>query len=196
MTRILVVDDEPSILAVMVPLLQARDYDVATATTGHAALEAVTRHPPDLVILDLGLPDLDGVEVCRQLREGRTIPIIILSARGKETDKVAALDAGADDYVTKPFSPQELLARVRAALRRTDTGTVIAGQIVRGDLTIDVDRRRVIRGVDEIRLTPKELELDRLPRATRRSRADAQGHPQGDLGPATPSINPSTCASS
>ena len=159
MTRILVVDDEPSILAAMTPLLQVRGYDVVTATTGHAAIDSVSRHLPALVILDLGLPDLDGVEVCRQLREGRTLPIIILSARGKEADKVAALDAGADDYVTKPFSPEELLARVRAALRRTDSGTVVAGQILRGDLVIDIDRRRVLRGTDEIRLTPKEFEL-------------------------------------
>ncbi len=159
MSRILVVDDEPGILAAMVPLLEARDYEVATATTGYGALEAVSRHPPQLVILDLGLPDLDGVEVCRRLREGRALPIIVLSARGREADKVSALDAGADDYVTKPFSPEELLARVRAALRRTDSGTVLAGQIVRGDLVVDVDRRRVVRGNDEIKLTPKEFEL-------------------------------------
>src|SRR5881392_831919 len=117
-TRILIVDDEPSILATMAPLLRARGYEVATATTGHAALDAVDHQPPQLVILDLGLPDLDGVEVCRRLREGRSVPILILSARGAEREKVAALDAGADDYVTKPFGAEELLARVRAALRR------------------------------------------------------------------------------
>ncbi len=156
--RILIVDDEPSILATMAPLLRARGYDVSTATTGHAALEAVDRQPPQLVILDLGLPDLDGIEVARRLREGRAIPILVLSARGAEQDKVAALDAGADDYVTKPFGSEELLARVRAALRRNDNAAP-SGTIKRGDLTIDVDRRRVVRGGDELRLTPKELEL-------------------------------------
>jgi len=157
--RILIVDDEPSILATMAPLLRARGDDVSTATAGHAALDAVDRQPPELVILDLGLPDLDGVEVCRRLREGRAIPIIVLSARGGERDKVAALDAGADDYVTKPFGAEELLARVRAALRRADGGAAPAGLINRGDLVIDVDRRRVSRGMEEIRLTPKEFEL-------------------------------------
>jgi two-component system, OmpR family, KDP operon response regulator KdpE len=157
--RILIVDDEPSILATMGPLLRGRGYEVSTATTGHAALEAVDRQPPQLVVLDLGLPDLDGVEVCRRLREGRAIPILVLSARGAERDKVAALDAGADDYVTKPFGAEELLARVRAALRRAEGTGIIAGAIVRGDLSIDVDRRRVTRGADDIRLTPKEFEL-------------------------------------
>jgi two-component system, OmpR family, KDP operon response regulator KdpE len=157
--RVLVVDDEPSILAALAPLLRARGYEVFTATSGHAALDAVDRQAPQLVVLDLGLPDLEGVEVCRRIREGRTTPILVLSARGNEADKVAALDAGADDYVTKPFSSEELLARVRAALRRSEIGTATAGQIARGDLTIDLDRRRVIRGQDELRLTPKEFEL-------------------------------------
>jgi two-component system KDP operon response regulator KdpE len=158
MFRILVVDDEPSILATMAPLLRARGYEVATAASGHAALAAASQLPPHLVILDLGLPDLDGVEVCRRLREGRSQPILVLSARGHEADKVAALDAGADDYVTKPFGAEELLARVRAALRRTD-GAALSGLLVRGDLRIDVDRRRVVRDGEEIRLTPKEFEL-------------------------------------
>jgi two-component system KDP operon response regulator KdpE len=159
MARILIVDDEPTILATMAPLLRARGYTVATATSGYAALDAVTRTPPDLVILDLGLPDLDGVDVCRRLREGRNLPIVVLSARDAERDKVAALDAGADDYVTKPFGSEELLARIRAALRRSETMPANAGILVRGDLTIDLDRRRVARGDEEIRLTPKELEL-------------------------------------
>ena len=157
--RILIVDDEPSILATMAPLLRGRGYEVSTATTGHAALDAVARETPQLVILDLTLPDLDGIEVARRLREGRSVPILVLSARGAEQDKVAALDAGADDYVTKPFGAEELLARVRVALRRSESASLAAGPIVRGDLTIDVDRRRVARGQDEIRLTPKELEL-------------------------------------
>jgi two-component system KDP operon response regulator KdpE len=157
--RILIVDDEPSILATMAPLLRGRGYDVSTATSGHAALDGVDRQPPQLVILDLGLPDLDGIEVTRRLREGRAIPILVLSARGAERDKVAALDAGADDYVTKPFGSEELLARVRAALRRADGAGPSVGVIVRGDLTIDIDRRRVTRAADELRLTPKEFDL-------------------------------------
>jgi two-component system, OmpR family, KDP operon response regulator KdpE len=160
MPRILVVDDEPSILATMVPLLRAHGHDVATAMSGSAALEIIDVQPVQLVILDLGLPDLDGVEVCRRLREGRSTPILILSARGAEQDKVAALDAGADDYITKPFGAEELLARVRAALRRTDSGAATpGGPIVRGDLTVDVERRRVTRETEELRLTPKEFEL-------------------------------------
>ena len=138
---------------------RARGYTVATATSGYGALDAVARTPPDLVILDLGLPDLDGVDVCRRLREGRNLPIVVLSARDAERDKVAALDAGADDYVTKPFGSEELLARIRAALRRSETSPAGAGILVRGDLTIDIDRRRVTRREEEIRLTPRELEL-------------------------------------
>ena len=157
--RVLVVDDEPSILATMAPLLRSRGYEVSTAMSGEAALESVERLDPDLVVLDLGLPDLDGVEVCRLLREGRSTPIIVLSARGAESDKVAALDAGADDYVTKPFGAEELLARVRVALRRIDATPSTAGPIVRGDLVIDRDRHLVSRGEDKIRLTPKEFEL-------------------------------------
>jgi two-component system KDP operon response regulator KdpE len=157
--RILIVDDEPSILATMAPLLRGRGYEVVTATTGHAALDAIDRQAPQLVILDLGLPDLDGIEVCRRIREGRAIPILVLSARGAERDKVAALDGGADDYVTKPFGSDELLARVRAALRRADATGAAAGPITRGDLSIDVDRHRVVRGTEELRLTPKEFEL-------------------------------------
>jgi two-component system KDP operon response regulator KdpE len=158
-SRILVVDDEPSILAAVVPLLRARGYDVYTATSGQTALDAADRHTPDLVILDLGLPDMDGAEVCERLREGRALPILVLSARTAEADKVAALDAGADDYVTKPFGPQELLARLRAALRRAEPGTLPAGRIVRGDIEIDVDRRRVVRRGTDVRLTPKEFDL-------------------------------------
>lgn len=160
MARILAVDDEPSILATMAPLLRTHGYEVTTATSGNAALDVIDLQPIQLVILDLGLPDLDGVEVCRRLRAGRSMPILILSARGAEQDKVAALDAGADDYVTKPFGADELLARVRAALRRSDSGgTTPAGPIVRGDLVVDVERRRVTRGTEELRLTPKEFEL-------------------------------------
>src|SRR5262245_62648900 len=127
--------------------------------SGKAALESVEREQPDLLVLDLGLPDMDGVDVCRIVREDRATPIIVLSARGAEGDKVAALDAGADDYVTKPFGAEELLARIRAALRRSDSTLGSAGPIVRGGLTIDRERFRVMRDGEEVRLTPKEFEL-------------------------------------
>jgi two-component system, OmpR family, KDP operon response regulator KdpE len=159
MTRILVVDDEPSILAAVAPLLRSRDYEVYSAMSGQTALDAVERHSPHLVVLDLGLPDMDGAEVCRRIREHRNTPIVVLSARNAETDKVAALDAGADDYVTKPFGPEELLARLRAALRRADAGPVVAGRVDCGDIQIDLDQRRVTRQGEEVRLTPKEFEL-------------------------------------
>jgi two-component system KDP operon response regulator KdpE len=157
--RILLVDDEPSILAAMGPMLRSRGYDVSTAMSGHAALESIERTDPDLIVLDLGLPDLDGIEVCRLVRDGRSTPIIVLSARGGERDKVAALDAGADDYVTKPFGAEELLARIRVALRRTEAAPGPGSEIVRGDLLIDRDRHRVTRDRVEIRLTPKEFDL-------------------------------------
>jgi two-component system, OmpR family, KDP operon response regulator KdpE len=157
--KVLIVDDEPSILATMEPMLKARGYEVATAMTARAALEAVERDPPDLVILDLGLPDMGGVDLCRLLRDGGPTPIIVLSARGAEADKVHALDAGADDYVTTPFGPEELLARMRVALRRTDPLPSAGVELVRGDLTIDTGRHRVVRAGSEIRLTPKEFDL-------------------------------------
>lgn len=159
MIRILVVDDEPSILAAIVPLLRARGYEVFTAMSGQTALAAVERHTPDLLILDLGLPDMDGAAVCQEVRVGRNLPIIVLSARTAEQDKVAALDAGADDYVTKPFGPDELLARMRAALRRSDAGVTVAGRLVRGSISMDVDQHRVVCDGAEVRLTPKEFEL-------------------------------------
>jgi two-component system, OmpR family, KDP operon response regulator KdpE len=158
-TRILVVDDEPNIVGTVTPLLQGRGYDVVAATSGRAALESAARDTPDLVVLDLGLPDLDGVEVCRRLRLGSTIPIVVLSARGAEGDKVRALDAGADDYVTKPFGSEELLARIRATLRRVENPRPTDEPIVRGGLVIDRERFRVLKDGDEVRLTPKEFEL-------------------------------------
>ena len=157
--RILIVDDEPNILAAVAPLLRSRGYDVLTTMSGKGALEMVEREAPDLIVLDLGLPDLDGVEVCRLLRDGRATPIIVLSARGAERDKVAALDAGADDYVTKPFGAEELLARIRVALRRVDAAPPPGGIVTFGTIAVDRDRRRVVRGEEEIRLTPKEFEL-------------------------------------
>ena len=157
--RVLIVDDEPSILAAMAPLLRSRGYEVSTARSGQGALDALERDHPDLVVLDLGLADADGIEICRLIRDGSSTPIIVLSARGKESDKVAALDAGADDYVTKPFGTEELMARIRVALRRLEPPGAPEGQITAGDLVIDRDRRRVLRDDQEIRLTPKEFEL-------------------------------------
>ena len=157
--RILIVDDEPNIIGTVAPLLRARGYDVLSAMSGRAALEALDRDKPDLIVLDLGLPDMDGVEVCLQVRRSSTVPILVLSARGAEADKVRALDAGADDYVTKPFGADELLARIRATLRRVDTPSPPSEPIVRGGLVIDRERFRVLRDGEEVRLTPKEFEL-------------------------------------
>jgi two-component system KDP operon response regulator KdpE len=159
-TRVLLVDDEVGIQRAVGPLLRARGYELDIAGTGAEALKAFTDRPPDLIILDLGLPDLEGTEVCRRIRAQSAVPIVVLSARGAEADKVNALDLGADDYVTKPFGPEELLARIRVALRRvqSEDGTE-RGHLRAGDLTIDYDRRRVLRGETEIRLTPKEFEL-------------------------------------
>jgi two-component system, OmpR family, KDP operon response regulator KdpE len=155
---ILLVDDEPSILATLSPLLRSRGYLVHAAVTGQACLEALGRVQPDVVVLDLGLPDMDGLDVCRLVRAEHGVPILVLSARTGERDKVAALDAGADDYVTKPFGAEELLARVRVALRRTEVAS--AEQVIAiGDLAIDRSRHRVSRNGEEIRLTPKEFEL-------------------------------------
>ncbi len=157
--RILIVDDEPNIIGTVAPLLRARGYDVTAAINGVAALQAVEHDSPDLIVLDLGLPDIDGVEVCRRVRDTMSVPILVLSARGAEGDKVRALDAGADDYVTKPFGAEELLARIRAALRRSESVPAASGSIVRGDLVIDRERFRVLRDGDEVRLTPKEFDL-------------------------------------
>ena len=158
--RILLVDDEMSIQRSVGPLLRSRGYDVEIAGKGADALKAVGFRTPDLMVLDLGLPDLEGVEVCRRVRETSGLPIIVLSARSGDKDKVAALDQGADDYVTKPFSPEELLARIRVALRRGFSDEQHErGRTTFGDLTIDYDRRRVLRKDVEVRLTPKEFEL-------------------------------------
>jgi two-component system KDP operon response regulator KdpE len=158
--RILLVDDEASIQRALGPLLRSRGYHVDIAGTGAEALKLVAEHNPDLIVLDLGLPDLEGTEVCRRVRATSKVPIVVLSARGAEADKVNALDLGADDYVTKPFGPEELLARIRVALRRVTSGEQAdSGHFTAGDLTIDYDRRRVLRRETEIRLTPKEFEL-------------------------------------
>lgn len=158
--RILLVDDEVAIQRTVGPLLRTRGYDVDIAGTGASALEMFAQRTPALIVLDLGLPDLEGTEVCRRVRAESQVPIIVLSARGAEADKVNALDLGADDYVTKPFGPEELLARIRVALRRMagDEGGE-TGVLQAGDLTVDYDRRRVVRDGTEIRLTPKEFDL-------------------------------------
>ena len=159
--RILLVDDEVAIQRTVAPLLRSRGYEVEVAANGEEALKAVESRRPDLMVLDLGLPDLDGTEVCRRVRAGSALPIIVLSARGAESDKVDALELGADDYVTKPFGPEELVARIRVALRRVmmTTAEVPGGRLRVGDLVIDYDRHRVVRGDEEIRLTPKEFDL-------------------------------------
>jgi two-component system KDP operon response regulator KdpE len=158
--RVLLVDDEVSIQRAVAPLLRSRGYEVEVAENGTNALAIISRNPPDLVVLDLGLPDIDGTEVCRRIRATSNMPIVVLSARGGEADKVAALDLGADDYVTKPFGPEELLARVRVALRRVlSEEQREAGRVQVADLMVDYDRRRVVRDGEEIRLTPKEFDL-------------------------------------
>ena len=173
MTRVLVVDDEPQILRALRINLRVRDYDVHVAATGAEALEVAGRYPPDLVILDLGLPDLDGVEVIQGLRGWTKAPIIVLSGRADSVDKVEALDAGADDYITKPFGVEELLARMRAAVRRTGTAEDLP-RIQLGHLVVDLAAKRVMRQApvpaadgpagggtqaDDIRLTPTEWHL-------------------------------------
>ena len=158
--RILLVDDEVSIQRAVAILLESRGYHVDVAGNGAAALRMAEEQPPDLVVLDLGLPDLDGTDVCRRLRRTSGMPIIVLSARADEAEKVKALELGADDYVTKPFGPEELVARIRVALRRVLSAEMPdGGQLAAGDLTIDYDRRRVLLHDVEIRLTPKEFEL-------------------------------------
>jgi two-component system, OmpR family, KDP operon response regulator KdpE len=144
MTRVLVVDDEPQILRALRINLRVRDYEVHVAATGSEALQVASRYPPDLVILDLGLPDLDGVQVIQGLRGWTKAPIIVLSGRADSSDKVEALDAGADDYVTKPFGVEELLARIRAAVRRTGTPEN-QPKIQLGHLIVDLAAKRVTR---------------------------------------------------
>ncbi|MDG4826043.1 response regulator [Asanoa sp. WMMD1127] len=161
MTRILVVDDEPQILRAMRINLRARDYDVDVAADGGTALKAAAARPPDLVVLDLGLPDMEGTDVIRGLRGWTAVPIIVLSGRADSADKVAALDAGADDYVTKPFGVDELLARIRAVTRRMGATSDAAPVIKVGAFTVDLAARTVDPpdGAGEVRLTPTEWHL-------------------------------------
>jgi two-component system, OmpR family, KDP operon response regulator KdpE len=158
MGRLLLVEDDDVLVETLVISLEARGFEVLTAGAGGTALAIARQRPPDLVILDLGLPDMDGVEVVRRLREWSSLPVLVLSARDAEASKVAALDAGADDYVTKPFGMNELLARIRAALRRGTAGAP-AGLIAAGSLTIDCAARRVERAGVLVHLTPTEWSL-------------------------------------
>jgi two-component system KDP operon response regulator KdpE len=158
MSRVLVVDDEPQIRRALGINLRARGYDVDLAPDGENALDVAARNHPDVVVLDLGLPGIDGVDVIRGLRGWSEVPIVVLSVRDAESDKVAALDAGADDYVTKPFGMDELLARLRAALRRT-THAEEEAVVETADFTIDLAAKKVRRDGGEVRLTPTEWHL-------------------------------------
>jgi len=159
MTRVLVVDDEPQIVRALRINLRARHYDVDTADDGTSALLLAARHHPDLIVLDLGLPDMEGTDVIRGLRGWTSIPIIVLSGRAGSADKVEALDAGADDYVTKPFGVDELLARIRAVTRRAQPAGEQNPIATIGRHTIDFAARTITDGTAEVRLTPREWEL-------------------------------------
>jgi two-component system, OmpR family, KDP operon response regulator KdpE len=158
-TRVLVVDDEPAIHRFLRPALAANDYDVLRADTGADALKSIAGEAPDVVVLDLGLPDMDGKDVIARVREWSDVPIIVLSAREREAEKIAALDRGADDFVNKPFGVGELMARLRAALRHRMQRSGETPVLRIGALEIDVPRRRVTRDREEVRLTPREFEL-------------------------------------
>ncbi|GAA1164534.1 response regulator [Nocardioides aquiterrae] len=158
MSRVLVVDDEPPIVRALAINLRARGYEVVTAGDGAGALQQAAAQPPDVVVLDLGLPDLDGVDVITGLRTWTSVPILVLSGRSDSADKVDALDAGADDYVTKPFGMDELTARLRAMLRRNTTAESSA-TVEFGDVVVDLAATRVTRAGQEVRLTPTEWHL-------------------------------------
>jgi two-component system, OmpR family, KDP operon response regulator KdpE len=198
-TRVLVVDDEPQILRALRINLRARRYEVTTAANGAQALAEAAAHPPDLVILDLGLPDMDGVDVIGGLRGWTAVPIIVLSGRADSNDKVEALDAGADDYVTKPFGMDELLARMRAAVRRTPAAEA-PPRVRLGDLVIDLAAKRVTRQSAEATVQavpgaaggttgvtaglPVEAEFDEgesRVRSVEMAASDADPHPEGDI---------------
>lgn len=157
---ILLVDDEPQILRALKTILTANHFRVATATTGEQGMALAVAQPPDVIILDLTLPDIDGIQVCEQIREWSRIPIIVLSVRDNEKDKVAALDKGADDYLTKPFGIEELLARIRVALRHSRQSLGNKQSLISaGAISVDLARHIVTRGGEEIRLTATEFKL-------------------------------------
>jgi len=166
--KVLIVEDEPALLDTLEYNLARQGYDVYTAADGPAALEVARREKPDVVVLDIMLPGMDGFEVCRILRQEMSVPILMLTARDEEVDKVVGLEVGADDYMTKPFSMRELLARIKALLRRVrlvreeveaENGDVGSEGISCGDLMVDLDRREVMRGDEILHLKPKEYEL-------------------------------------
>lgn len=159
---VLVIDDEPQIQRLLTITLEAQGYRVAIAGTGKEGLEATAQRRRDLIILDLGLPDLSGTSVLKQIREWTQTPVIILTVQDAETEKIDALDSGADDYVTKPFNSGELLARVRAALRRGDKGKVEEPILHFGDVTVNLAGRRVTRGSEPVKLTATEYALLKL----------------------------------
>jgi two-component system, OmpR family, alkaline phosphatase synthesis response regulator PhoP len=158
-TTILIVEDETSLARLVRDYLDRSGYRVIVAGDAASALQRFRMDRPDLVVLDLGLPDRDGLDVTREIRKTSNIPIIVLTARGDEIDRVVGLELGADDYMVKPFSPKELVARVRAVLRRTSAAPVVAEIIRAGDLTIDIPRMRVTRGDTTVELTPTEFQI-------------------------------------
>jgi DNA-binding response OmpR family regulator len=159
MKKILVVDDEPKIVQLARDYLEHAGFEVVTASNGKTALAMVRASKPDLIVLDLGLPEMDGLDVTRSIRKFSNVPIIMLTARAEETDKLIGLEIGADDYMTKPFSPKELVARVRVVLRRLEAASIGADIIRTADLTLDLPRLKVTIGDRAIEVTPTEFEL-------------------------------------
>ena len=157
--RILVVDDEPQIHRFLVPALEASGYVVLRAETGATGLHQMANAAPDLIVLDLGLPDMDGKDVLAQARSFTKVPVIVLSARDREAEKIAALDLGADDYVEKPFAVGELLARMRAALRHKNSGELEKARVEARGLVVDMDKRLVTKDGTPLKLTPREYDL-------------------------------------
>ena len=159
MPTVLVVDDEPIVRDVVVRYLESAGFDTVEAEDGHRARDLIASEAPDLVVLDEMLPGTDGLELGRWIRGRSAVPVILLTARGDEEDRIVGLDLGADDYVTKPFSPRELISRVRAVLRRADPPSAPSERIAFGDLQLDAERREVRRGDQDVRLTAKEFDL-------------------------------------
>jgi two-component system KDP operon response regulator KdpE len=160
--RILIVDDEPQIRRFLRTSLDAHGFEVVEADNGKEAIRQATVEKPDVIVLDLGLPDMEGLEVIKRLREWSAVPIIVLTARNREPDKVEALDGGADDYLTKPFGMGELMARIRAALRHRLQSTGAAPVFRLGDIVVDLVKRVVTRGGDDVKLSPREYDVLRM----------------------------------
>jgi len=157
--RVLVIDDEEQIRRALRSVLKARHWTVDLAENGEAGIEAAATHPPDVIVLDLTLPGMSGFDVCKELREWYVGPILVLSVRGGEEDKIRALELGADDYLTKPFSTGELIARMRALMRRSASGDASLSEVCTGDLLVDFARRRVVVRGEEVRLTKTEFDI-------------------------------------